>query len=319
MDKNEECAIVKDLAIPYAENIINLKSKTFVNKHLLTCNDCKKYYNDMNTNILMENQKKQKEQNDQQYELDFLKKFRKHMSILRISLVSILIVIACIIVCNVIKYQKLTQVINKTYNKIEFLKTLDNYTLTKKELYENYEDNSNDTVTSNYYYKNGKYKITYGNTICYSEDNSYNKVYIYCDLRQIDYYHQNFIEYKKGCIFNTFTDILFYKTQLSGIYKLMLAIRSDKFNNIDCYVIRNGNSKSYKDMWINKNTFEIIRIVENNSGYYREELYTLSENNVSDKDVNTSILDTEPYNTFTKNNIENNATEEIKRIYDKIE
>ena len=51
MDKNEECAIVKDLAIPYAENIINLKSKTFVNKHLLTCNDCKKYYNDMNTNI----------------------------------------------------------------------------------------------------------------------------------------------------------------------------------------------------------------------------------------------------------------------------
>lgn len=316
MNKNDECDIIKDLAVPYVENLLNNKSKIFVEEHLKNCDNCKKYYRDISSNILNETQN---EKRKEKCELDFLKKIRKNMNTLKIILILILIIIITIMLSIFIKYQKVTQIVNASYDKIEYLRTLDNYKLTKKTIDINYEENVTFEITSNYYYKNGKYKIVFGDTTFYCEDDSYNKVYVYDDLKQIDYYTQNFIEYKKGKAFNTFSEIISYKTDLIGLYKLMLSKRTDKFNGIDCYVIRNGNDNSYREVWIDKDTYIVLKTIEKRySKYYRETIYNLVENEVTDEDVDSSVLETELYREYTKMDVIYDATKEIKNIYNNI-
>lgn len=316
MNKNDECDIVKDLAVPYVENLINSKSKIFVEEHLKNCDDCKKYYSDISSNILNETQNEKKKE---KCELDFLKKVRKKTNILKIALISILTIISVIILSFFIKYQMVTKIVDDAYDKIENLKTLDNYKLTKKTIHINYKDNTTFEATSTTYYKNGKYMESYGDTILYYEDNSYKDISVYNDIKQIDYCTKNFIEYKKGDIFNTFSEILFYKTKLPSLYKLALSSRTDRFNGIDCYVIRTGNNKNYRDIWIDKETHLILRIVaEEYSKYYSEDIYTLLENVVTDEDVDSSILETEKYSEYTKREVIYNATKEIKNIYNNL-
>lgn len=313
MNKNDECDIVKDLAAPYVENLINSKSKEFVEEHLKNCDSCKKYYSDINSNILNESHN---EKIKEKHELDFLKKIRKNMSILKIILFVILSIIVVVMLGIFIKCQTVTKIVNDAYDKVEYLKTLDNYKLVEKTINKNYTANDTSEIISTYYYKDGKYRNDYGNTTCYYEDDSYNKIYVYHDLKQIDYHTQNFIENKKGGTFDTFYEIISYK-QLSGLFNLFLSIRTDKFNNIDCYVIRNGNNNnSYREIWINKETNIVLRRIEENySKYYRETIYTLVENQVTDEDVSSSILDTEQYKDYTRNNTTYHATQEIKNIY----
>lgn len=312
MNKSDECDIVKDLAAPYVENLINSKSKKFVEEHLKNCDNCKKYYNDINSNILNESHN---EKIKEKQELDFLKKIRKNMSILKIILFVILTIIIVVILSIFIKCQTVTKIVNDAYDQIEYLKTLNNYKLVEKTITTNYPDNDTSEIIATYYYKDGKYKNEYGNTTCYYEDNSYNKIYVYLDLKQIDYHTQNFIENNKGETFETFYEIISYK-QLSGLFNLLLSIRTDKFNGIDCYVIRNGNNNSYREIWIDKETNTVLRRIEENySKYYRETIYTLVENQVTDEDVSSSILDTEQYKDYTRNNTTYNATKEIKNTY----
>lgn len=314
MNKNDECEIVKDLAIPYAENLINNKSKIFVEKHLDNCDSCKKYYSEINLNI--QNEEKNERKNEK-FELDFLKKIRRNMNILKITLISILLVIIFIICGMFIKYQNITQLISKSYERIETIKTLDNYKLIQKTIYRDYENDVSNETTTNYYYKDGKCKINYDNTTVYSEDASNSLIYVYDDLKQIDYCKQNFAAQRKGDIFDVFSEIKSYKNELSGLYKLILSNYTDSFNGIDCYVIRMGNDDSYRDVWIDKNTYNVLRVVDATySEYYRETIYTLIENKVVDEDVDSSILDDAKYNEYTRNDVTYNATEEIKNIYE---
>lgn len=313
MNNNDECDIVKDLAILYKENFINSRSKKFVEEHLKTCNECQKYYSDINLNILRETKN---EKIKEKHELDFLKKVRKKMNILKVSLICIIIIITAVMIGVFIKYQIVTRTINNSYNKIEYLKTLDNYKLTTKTLNINYTQNDTYEIATNYYYKNGKYKYNYDNTTCYYEDDSYNKIYVYNDLKQIDYYTQNFIENRKGSTFNIFNEIISYKNELPELFKLILSIRTERFNGIDCFVIRSGNKQSYTEVWIDKDTNLVLRRVEKEYlKLYRETTYTLVENEVTDEDVDSAILETEQYKEYTRNEVTNNATKEIKRIY----
>lgn len=314
MNKSDECDIVKDLAVPYVEKLINPKSKIFVEKHLKTCDACKKYYSNINSNLFK--QTKEEKSKDVQ-EISFLKKFRRHMNILKISLIIILIAIVGVVGGAFIKYQNLSIVIDKAYSVIEDRRTLDNYKLTAELVDIDYEKNTSVKLTTNYYYKDGKYKIDYGNRIVYYEDGSYNKIYVFPELKQIEYFTQNFIEMKKGRIFDLFSEIISYKTELTGINRLGLAKRTDRFNGIDCYVIRMGNSNSYREVWIDKNTYAVLRVIEDESSkYYREVVYTLIENEATNEEVDSSILDTELYRDYTRNDINYNATKEIKDIYE---
>lgn len=315
MNKEDECEIVKDLAVPYVEDLINSKSKTFVENHIEKCESCKKYYANMNLHRLneIEDEKKKEE-----YEIDFLKKIRKKVNFLKITITIIVIIIISIISVLFIKYQNTNKIINKAYDKIQNLKNLDNYILIKQTTDISYERNTKLEAVEKCYYKDGKYKIDRDNYIDYYEDDSYSKINVYKDLKQIDYCTQNYIEMKRGKTFYI-SEIMGYKNDfpgIAGLYRLTLSIRKDRFNGVECYVIRAGNDKSYNDVWIDKNNYTVLKVVnEDYLKFYRETIYTLIENEVTDSDVDSSILETSEYSDYKKNSVTNKATEEIKNSY----
>jgi hypothetical protein len=255
------------------------------------------------------------ENNKDKIEINHLKKIKNHINFLKTIIISILIIIIVIIVALSFKYYSVSNVINEAYNKLEYMENLDNYKLEQEIMYKNFLDNSIYEVTNTTYYKDGKYKIELGDGTRYLEDDSYKKICVYNDLKQIEYYSQNFIEKKKGDTINVFCDIKNYKTE-PCIIRLGLSLREERFNGIDCYVIRRGNNNSYRDIWIDKKQKIVLRMVEEEyMDHYSETIYTFSENIVTDEDVDTSVLDSEQYNDYIRKDITNNATEEINLYY----
>ncbi len=308
MNKKIECEIVKDLASVYNQKIISEKSKEIVEEHIQECDECKKYYNQINEKCMNENKK-------DRIELDFLKKIRRKINLLKVILITILILIIISGSVGIIRYRENEKIINMSYERINILKKLNNYQLIQKTVYIDYEKNSSKEVITNYYYKDGKYKVNYGNTTSYFQDDSMNIVYIYDDLKQIDFCKQNMIIQKKGETFNIFSEIISYKNELRGLYKLVLSKRNERFNGIDCYVIRMGNEKSYRDVWIDRDNYNVLKVVdEDYSKYYRETTYTLMENNVEDEDVDSSVIETEKYKEYDKKDVTQIVTDEFRNI-----
>lgn len=314
MNKKDECEIVKDLAISYTEELINEGSKKFVKEHLKTCEECNKYYKNIKSEIYKENIK---EKNKDDIVVSQFKKINRHINILKSSLIFILIFIIIISSVLYIRHQKIANLIDKAYQKIEYMRELNNYKLTIKTIQKNYDVDSQWEYIQDYYYKDGKYKIETNDSIKFYEDNSYEKICVYHDLKQIDHYKQNFIEEEKGKIFDIFSEIMNYRTIANGIYSLTLSVREDNYNGIDCYVIRFGDNNSYRDTWINKNSFITIRVVNKHyMDFYREEIYQFYENVVNDEDVDITILNSDKYKDYIKKDIINNETEETKLYYE---
>lgn len=81
-------------------------------------------------------------------------------------------------------------------------------------------------------------------------------------------------------------------------------------------MIRSGNNNSYRDIWINKNNFIVIRVINEDYGdFYREELYEFTENIVTDEDVSVEVLDSDKFKNYIKKNIDINENQEIKSYY----
>lgn len=311
MKKNIECNIIKDLAEPFSKNAINDKTKDFINEHLTKCKECKKYYDNIKSECNMT------EKDKDTIIINHFKKVNNHIKVLKIILIFILIFIISFCFFCIIKNYKFTNILDKTYNKINEIKELDNYTLSAKTIYKDLKNNNNREYESIYYYKDGKYKIESTDNIQFCEDNSFDSIQIYKNLHTIEYNHKDFIENKKGDIINIFSCyILNYKDLKNTIYSLGFNIREDRYNGIDCYVIRTGNNEDYRDIWIDKSNFITIRSVnECKNDFYCEEIYTFIENNVKNDDISTKIIEENEYKNYTKiyNNI--NTSEKMKNIY----
>ncbi len=315
MKKSEECEIVQDLSTLYLESLISSKSKNFIENHLQNCEKCRKYYNDISSDIFNVNKKEEQEDD---IESSYLKKVGKHIQTLKICLVIIVAILLFTICFTTIKYYRITNVINTSYNKLESITTLDNYRLVQNTIYEDFEKNTKFEDTTNIYYIDGKYKIDTGNSITYYEDNSYKKICVHNDLKTIEYYNQDFIEMKKGKTFDIFTDITRFKELEIGLRRIGLTLREERFNGRDCYVIRIGNSNRHKDTWIDKEKFITVRVIdEEYQNFYREVVYTLLENVTTSNDVDSSILESESYKGYNKIDIDNNnVLEEVKEHYE---
>lgn len=314
MNNKEECSIVQDLAIAYTEKRIQPESKGLIERHLKNCKDCKKYYEIIEDDLF---EQKQKEKKKDKQELDFLGKFRKRMNRLKITLILIVVTLVALAGSVFIKYQKIEYIVNQAYARIEKMKSLNNYQLTEETIHKDFSEEANSyDVTTNYYYKDGKYKVQYATTTLYLEDDSYHKTCVFDDLKQIEYHMQNFIEQKKGEIFNLFSEILSYKN-LKGMNLLWISERTDNFQGIECYVMRMGNENSYRDTWIDKDNFNVIRVVNEDKGkFYSEEIFTFSQDMVTDEEVDSSILNTEKYQDYRKLELTTNVTDEIKHFYE---
>jgi len=314
MNKKEECEMVKDLSIPFIEKTIHKGSEDFVKVHLENCGECKEYYKNMENRI---SKKRNIEKENDTIVFHQFKKINKRMRIFKMSLMVIIIAIIMIVLVVYIKNQKVVNIVNNAYEKIEFMRELNNYKLTVRTIEKNLQTNEYREYEENCYYKNGKYKIESIDSMKFYEDNSYEKICVYPNLKQIDYYKQDFIEETKGRRMGVFSEIINYKKISSTFYNLALSVREEKYNGIDCYVIRFGNKNSYRDTWIDKNSYITLRVMnETAEEFYREEVYTFYENVTKDEDVDRNILNSDIYKEYTKKYITNNGTEEVKCFFE---
>ena len=313
MDNNEKCEIVRDLATQYIEKSINEGSEKFIRNHLQECEDCKKYYNTLEAKIGNEDEQ-------DKIILKQLKKVHKHISILKIILISILILVLIAGIVLWAKQKKFSNVVNKVSEKLEYLETLDNYKITIRTIHNNFNTQDYNEFYEERYYKDGKLKRESRNSIFFYEDDSYDSIYIYNDLKQIEYHHSNYIMKKKGSAIGVLSYIKDnYKGIESTIFSLAYTVREDRFNGIECYVIRIGNDNSYTDIWVDKNSFITVREVrEEYSSYYSERIFTFEENVVTDEDVDSSILDNEKYDDYKRLEVNTEFPKEQIEILDSL-
>lgn len=308
---NKNCDIVRDLAIQYIEKSISKESEMFVKKHLEECEECKEYYKTLETKIGNENEQ-------DKIVIKQFKKVHKHISVLKITLTVILIIILAIGVILWAKEQTFSNLVTKVSEKVEYLETLDNYKVTVKTIYNNFNTEDYSEFYTEYFYKDGKLKEESADSIFFKEDDSYDSISVFYDSKQIEYQHNNYIKERKGDALGIFTYVREnYKPIASTIFSLAFSVREDRFNGIECYVIRFGNSDSYRDIWVDKNSFITVREVnEKYSSFYSERVFTFEENVVTDEDVDSSILDTEKFNDYKRLEVKTELPKEQVEILD---
>lgn len=111
MKIKNECNIVSDLLLGYADDILTEDSKWFVNEHIQTCDKCKEKLNNIVNDI-----KCDKIEN-QEAEIDYLKKVKKKISKKNKIIIGIGIILTVIIALNIIIFIRY----NINVNEIDIL------------------------------------------------------------------------------------------------------------------------------------------------------------------------------------------------------
>ena len=89
MEKKKECRIIEDLLPNYIEGLTNEVTNEFVENHLKECPTCKTEKQRMTEKI------ETKDIHNQQKEIDYMKKYRRKMNILK-SIIGIIIIVEII-------------------------------------------------------------------------------------------------------------------------------------------------------------------------------------------------------------------------------
>lgn len=322
MSKNEECNVVKDLSSLHIENLLSESSQKFIENHLENCKDCEKYYKNLSSTFLNEEKKERK--NDD-IEINHLKKVNKKITNLKWILTWIIIFILIIIFSCYCKIIYIDNINDLNVSKIlDMQKNSNNYKLVHKTTQVNKDTNETNIIENVHYYKEGKHKVVSSilvdgkmkeETIRFIEDYSYEKTTVFHSLKQIDYQTQDFIEETKGNTLN----IIISRVMLNdaGVYRLGLKTRTEIFDNKECYVVSDSYNETYRENYIDKETGDLIRVVSGSKNFYTEELFTLTEDIVTDKDVDISILKTDDkYKEYKINNITYELDEIFKQFYE---
>lgn len=281
-----ECEIVKDLLPNYIENLVSDETKNFINNHISGCASCRKTLEDMQEKDTKDDEELLREE---QVEIRQIKKYKKKTTILKIGITLFLILIIAVIFSIIVTYIPRYSIISNIYDKIEELSNLNNYKIITYQYYINENTQEKYEFTSNFFYKDGNYKeenysnnsnvITiYGNI--YSD-----KIIEINDDKKTVFENTTFPYKQKSEIFGIFTEIYNYMENKSSI--IGLNIKENNFNNVNCYVLKFGNSdENYRELWINKDTMLPIRevqIIENEINF--ERTFTIETNVVLDNDV----------------------------------
>lgn len=320
MNKNNECDIVKDLSSLHIDNMLSENSKQFVINHLRTCKECENYYNALNSNFLKDNEI---EKNNDRIEIDHLKKVNKKITKLKWILTSIIILILILIGYFFFKTCYIDKINTITIDKIiKMQKNSNNYKLTKTTIETNELTKEKKICEVVHYYKDGKHKevISHyeGNnlitdSILYIEDNKYEKATVFPSLKQIDYQKQDFIQERKGdTLKGIIADVL---SNDPGIDQLGVKIRTETYDDKECYVVYDSYNGSYRENYLDKKTGDLIRVISGTDTYCNEEKYTLIENVVTDEDVDVSELENEEYKDYKINNLTYELPEFMQPFY----
>ena len=273
MNKNEECEVVKDLSSLYIENMISESSKNFIDNHLMGCKTCEKYYKDLKSTFLNEDKK---EKNQDNIEINHLKKVNKKITILKWCITAIIVLILLIMFYFYIKICYIDNINDLNISKmLDMQKNSNNYKLVHTSIQINKDTNETNKIERIHYYKDGKHKeVTYlytdGNlkeeTIRFIEDNAYEKTTVFNSLKQIDHQTQDFIEESKGDTLN----LIISRVMLNdaGVHRLGLKTRTENYDDKECYVVSDKHNGSYRENYIDKETGDLVRIVSGSDNYY---------------------------------------------------
>lgn len=322
MNKSDECDVVKDLSSLHIENMLSQGSKDFVEKHLKNCEDCNKYYKDLNSVFLAEEKREKK--NDE-IEINHLKKVNKKMTTLKWILFGIIVAILITMFYFYFKNMYIDSINSLNVSKmLDMKKNSTNYKLEHRTTQINKETNETSIIDVVYYYKDGSNKEVSSHlvdgemveeTIKFIDDYAYETVFVFHSLKQMDYYKRDFIEVRQGDIL----DIIISRVMMNdaGIHRLGLKTRTEMFDGKECYVVSDSHSGTYRENYIDKATGNLVRVVSGSENFYHEELFTLTEGTVTDEDVDRSILDSEQFADYKRNHINYKIDENLRWFYER--
>lgn len=155
----KECNIIRDLLPNYIENLVSKDTKEYVEKHINECSDCKNALE-----IMQEGKNKEidKEREEEQIELDYLKKYRRKMFVPKVlAVIGIIAVIIVVLIGGtfLINYSRYTSISKNIKESREKMKEINNYSTYRIVYNDNNEAGDIElTYVEEYYYKDGKYK-----------------------------------------------------------------------------------------------------------------------------------------------------------------
>lgn len=257
----KECNIIQDLLPNYLERLTKDETNNFIEEHIKNCNECKNIYE-----VMKDEGKTDKKESYQP--INYMKKIKKHLSLLRTII--LVIVIAFILIIG---------------RKMLILQNLNaKYTASLEE------------IENNYYVK----KITYsnGNIIMTESFNLNNDYLTITKSKNIEGNSIETIHYKKNDeTITLFTDgeskiqsdeivggKILPSIGASSVYSAFV-VTIDKvwINNEECYLIHYKNSDKYVDI----DTGFTIREIDSNGTYtdYFYEFYKVNESNIVKPDL----------------------------------
>ena len=243
---------------------------------------------------------------EEDLEFNHLKKINKKINLLRYILFFIIFIIFTILLIFFFRYNKINNILNKSYDKIKIASKSNNYQLIVQDKEITYSTNETLQTETKIFYKDGKCKkewrvtddysfkeIPYFNTYYYSTNSSYN-ITIFHNSKLIEdsnYPVANMLDRNHFLIDST----IYSYSQLKGFYsifqKVGLNVKTDYFNNEECYVIREeSENNGYHETWISKESYLVIRDISSSNAHYNEKIYSLVLDQVTDEDVDYSNI-----------------------------
>lgn len=226
MKERKECKIIQDLLPSYVENLLSNETKEYVTKHLEECNICKNIYEGMNDNINIKDEKME------QQEVNYLKKFKNKMSILKTILLVIIIVVVIIMGRRLL-------IITSLSNKAESM-NLDNYYAKVEGIF------AGEYKINECYYKEGNYIIK---TTVYSEEKGTIKMVFYKNgtgqifLTESD----EGKSINQNAVLPEITPLPRYEGIDAYLMVLVYGVEKVELGDKECYVLKNKELEQYID------------------------------------------------------------------------
>lgn len=261
MEKKKVCRIIEDLLPNYLEGLTNEITNEFIEEHLNECASCQKEKQKMTNKI------ETKVVNNEQIEIDYMKKYRRKMNILK-SIIGIIIIVELIFlvdfcrkffIINKFKIQ-MTEVNRENY----YVKLINNDDDSCIESWRKGEKslNKRSLETS----EQIKYSDSDEAWLIINDDDG--KIAIKVD-------REKFGSATIGIGYDSISTENLWETVQ---YAFNAKVTSEVYNGIECYRVYNNE---YEQTYINKEDFRPVRIVNGDTDYSYEYII----NGVTDEQV----------------------------------
>lgn len=259
MKENKECKIVQDLLPNYIDGLLNNESKEYVEKHLEECKECTNILTNMKENIKTNDTKIEKR------EVNYLKKFKNKMRILKTILLIIIIIIILVIGRRII-------IVTNLANKAENVKNLNNYYARTEGIFgEEYRFNE-------CYYKDGNYIVK---MVSYSEKEGKKEIIFYKNgNEQLLLTDSEFgKKISRETSITAITPLPYYNGNEAICMALAYGVEKTNLGEIECYVLKDKGQEQY----IDKDTGLLVKQINRASNTVTDYKYEFGA--VKDEDI----------------------------------